>query len=139
MKKSPKITIASFTSKDVKQAHTLLHHVIRHHPNYGKEARNHWESFYTPAKLRTYLKNKEWIMLVAKHGPKVIGFTNVWQMWGGVARSDWSVVHPAYQHLGIGAALLTAKLKACKKKGCHKMITDSIPSNKAGERLLKST
>ncbi len=78
-------------------------------------------------------------MLIAKDKNNVVGFTNVYKIMGGVAQCDWCIVHPDYQHKGVGHALLNALYEECKKQGCHKIETDSRINNKAGIDIIKST
>ncbi len=133
------IRITKLSAKDIPQTHKLLHSVIRHHNCYSNEACRVWEHFYTPARLKKSLRDKNWLCLIAKDKNKIIGFANIFQIYGGVARSDWTLVHPDYRHHGVGHALMAAKFKECKKLGCHKIETDSIVGNEFGKRLLEET
>ncbi|MBI4215037.1 GNAT family N-acetyltransferase [archaeon] len=131
--------IVPMHAKDVKQTHALVHSVIRNHPSYSPEASKFWESYYTPAVLKKHLHDDDWLLLVAKQDGQVIGFTDIMWFTGGVARSDWTIVHTKYRNKGIGHALMRARVVAARKRSCHKMVADSIVGNKDGERLLKSS
>ncbi|MBI1974215.1 GNAT family N-acetyltransferase [Candidatus Micrarchaeota archaeon] len=131
--------IVSLRARDIEQAHALIHKVIRNHPSYSPEARRFWESYYTPAVLRKHLHDTNWMFLVARQDGKVVGFTDIMWFEGGVTRSDWTIVDPCYRGHGIGHALMRAKLAVARKRGCHKIIADSIVGNTEGERLLKSS
>jgi len=45
----------------------------------------------------------------------------------GLASLGWIGVHPRYQRRGIGKALLQRVVEYCKKKGCHKIILNTMP------------
>jgi len=133
------IRIGRLTARDIKQALALLNQAFRGRPLYTLVGLGRREVFFTPRQLKMALRNPYMLFLVAKHGKKVVGFSNVWAIYGGVGLSGWLVVHPDYRHQGIGRALAMAEAKICKARGCHTLITVSRTGNTAGEGLLKAT
>lgn len=128
------IRISRLTARDIKQAQVLINQEFK-----GRFGLSRLKSFFTPGQLKKALRIPQMLFLVAKHGNKVVGFSNVWVIYGGVGIGGWLVVHSDHRRQGIGRALTVAEAKACKARGCHTLVTFSRVGNTAGEGLLKAT
>lgn len=88
------------------------------------DIRNH-----SAERLAADMKSPDFFGFLALHDGHVCGIAQG-QVYGksGLAKVTWVAVDPDHQHEGMGIRLMTAVEEHLRKRGCHKIFLNTLPS-----------
>jgi len=77
---------------------------------------------YPPKIIEEKLKKNQWWGLMARIDGKIVGFSLIDILYGGVSYANWLGVKKEFRRRGVGSLLMTEWEKKVKAAGGHKLI-----------------